>query len=84
MSNIALIVTEAILGILWLYCLYAVMNPKRVVEFTVERSLRTMKFYGFKASITPTKKTTAVLFKGHLLILLVLTIYLIIIPLVFR
>jgi hypothetical protein len=84
MSNIALVVTEAILGILWCYSLYAVLNTKKVVQFTVERSLRTMKFYGFKASIVPTKKTTEVLFKGHLLVLLFLTVYLIFIPLIFR
>jgi hypothetical protein len=84
MNNLTLLVTEALLAVAWAYCLYAVLNPKKVVKFTVERSLKSMKFYGFIASIKPTKRTQTILLKGHLFVLLLVTVYLVIIPLLFR
>jgi hypothetical protein len=84
MNNAAFLVSEILLAILWGYSLYAVMNPKKIVEFTLDRSKRSMKFYGFIATIKPTKKTTKILLKGHLIVLFLLTIYLIVVPLLFR
>jgi hypothetical protein len=68
----------AFLWLLWAYCIYAILNPKKTLEFTLDRTKRMMKFYGFKGAITATKRSQGVLFRGHLVVLVLLTIYLLV------
>lgn len=77
--SIYLLVPQLLLIILWIYCLYAVLNPKKVVAFTVDRYLRLMGFYCFKATIRPTKKSVNTIRNGHLAVLLIITIYILLI-----
>lgn len=77
--NIFQWVIEVFLGVLWLYSLYAALNPAATVEWTVDRYVRMMKFYGFKASIKPTKKSSAIIRNGHLMVLVLLTIYMVLV-----
>jgi hypothetical protein len=73
--NIFQWILEVFLAVLWLYSLYAVLNPAKTVKFTIDRNMKAMKFYGFKASIKPTKKSAGLIQKGHVLVLVLLTIY---------
>ena len=68
----------AFLWLLWAYCIYAILNPKRTVAFTVDRTKRMLKFYGFKGTVAATKKSEGILFRGHLVVLVLLTIYLLV------
>ncbi len=77
--SIYLLVPQALLVILWIYCLYAVLNPKKVVAFTVDRYLKSMGFYSFKASIKPTKKSVNRIRNGYLAVLIIITIYILLI-----
>lgn len=74
--QLSILAFEAFLGVLWIYCIYAVLDPERIVKFTLERSERTMKFYGFNATIKATKKSKDIIFKGHLVALVILSFYL--------
>ena len=73
--SIYLLVVQLFFAVLWLYSLYAVMNPKSVVEFTIDRYERALKFYGFKATIKPTRRSETVIQRGHMVVLAILTIY---------
>ena len=70
---------EIVLGIVWLYSLFAVMNPERTVKFTIDRNMRAMKFYRIKATMKPTKESAEVIRSGHILILILATIYMLIV-----
>ena len=73
--NIYQWIAEIFLGVLWIYCLYAALNPARTVQFTIDRNMKAMKFYKFKASMKPTKRSMAIIRNGHILVLVILTIY---------
>ncbi len=77
--SIYLLAVQLIFAILWMYCLYAVTNPKNVVDFTIDRYERAMKFYGFKASIKKTRKSEDIIKKGHMAVLVILTIYILLV-----
>jgi hypothetical protein len=77
--SIYLLVPQLLLVILWIYCLYAVLNPKKIVAFTVDRYLQSMGFYCFKASIKPTKKSVNRIRNGHLAVLILVTVYILLI-----
>jgi len=66
---------EALLGILWVYSLYAILNPAKTVKFTIDRNMKAMKFYKIKASMKPTKKSESIIRNGHILVLVLLTVY---------
>ena len=66
---------ELLLAACWGYSLYAALNPARTVKFTIERNMSAMKFYDFKASIKPSKRSAKIIQKGHILVLIMLTIY---------
>ena len=76
---ISLLAIDLIYFILLLFSLYAAARPEKIVEFTVDKSLRQMKFYAFEAAITPTKRSVSVIRNGHLLVALVLIVLLAII-----
>lgn len=73
--NIFQWIIEIGLAALWAYSLYASLNPEATVDWTIERYERMMKFYGFKATIKPTKRSAVIIRKGHLVVLTLLTIY---------
>jgi len=66
------------LGLLLVYCVYAIMNPKKVVKFTLERMMGTAEFYGCKMSVKATKKTADILKRGHMAVLFIIVLYLIV------
>ena len=73
--SIYLWIAEMILACVWGYSLYAILNPKRTVEFTIDRNMSAMKFYDFKAMIKPTKKSEKIIQKGHMVVLALVTLY---------
>jgi len=77
--NIYLWTAEILLGLIWIYSLYAISNPERTLKFTIERTIKTMKFYKIKATMKPTKRSAEILRNGHILVLLLATIYMIIV-----
>ncbi|MFH0886655.1 MAG: hypothetical protein V1843_00655 [bacterium] len=72
-----LLISELFLVLLWGWCLYAIINPKEVVAWTVERYENSMKFYGFQAKIKPTKRSARIIRTGHLLVLILLSVYIV-------
>jgi hypothetical protein len=71
------VVFMAFLLLLWGYCVYAITHPKDLVKFTLDRSKRMLKFYGFKGAISATNKSAEILVRGHIFVLVLLTIYII-------
>ncbi|MFC1560047.1 hypothetical protein ACFL4F_02955 [Candidatus Margulisiibacteriota bacterium] len=72
-------ILQAFLALLWVYCLYAVMNPKKVIAFTIERQEKALKFYGLEAEIRATEKTEGIIKKGHMIVLGILTVYMLLV-----
>ncbi|MFC1767967.1 hypothetical protein ACFLZ2_05460 [Candidatus Margulisiibacteriota bacterium] len=68
-------ILQAFLALLWVYSLYAVMNPKKVIVFTIERQEKALKFYGLEAEIRATEKTEGIIKRGHMIVLVILTVY---------
>jgi hypothetical protein len=66
---------EILLAVFWVYSLYAALNPEATVKFTIRRNMSAMKFYGFKASMKPSKRSENIIQKGHIIVLILLTIY---------
>lgn len=77
--SIYLWLAEAILGVLWLYCLYAIMYPKDTVGMTIDKFNRQLDFYALKAVIKPTKRSTSVIRWGHFMVMVIVTLYMILI-----
>ncbi len=74
-----LLAIDVIYFLLLIYSLYAAANPERTVKFTVDKSMRQMRFYAFEATITPTPRSYKIIRNGHLLAALALVILLAII-----
>lgn len=66
---ITLIVIELFLAFLCAVCVAAVINPDRVVEWTIDRYMRMLKIYGFDAKITATPRSKNIIRFGHLFLL---------------
>jgi len=73
--SIYLWLIEVLLAALWIYSLFAVIFPKEVVKFTIDKFNRQLKFYAFKADVRPTKRSASLIRWGHSVVLIVLTIY---------
>ena len=60
--------------LLFLFSVYAVLNPGRILNFTLKKTLSNMKFYAFDAKISPTPKSISIIRTGHLIIAIALAI----------
>ena len=72
-----LVIAELFLVLLWGWSLYAIINPKEVVAWTIDRYERNMKFYGFDAKIKASKRSARIIRTGHILVLVLLTVYIV-------
>ncbi len=78
MMHIYLLLLLAFLASLWIYCIYAIMNPDRTVEFALKRCEDTFKFYKFEGSVKKTVDSQKIIIAGHQIVLIILTIYILI------
>ena len=70
-------ILELFLFLLFLYSINAVLNPDKIVQWTIERYKKILKFYCFEYEIKSTPKSARVIQIGHLIVAIVLLIYMI-------
>ncbi len=61
------------------FCIYAVTHPDEIVQFTIGKYKRSMKFYGFEADIKTSEKSIKIIKVGHAIIAIIIVMYLIVI-----
>ena len=47
-------------GLLWLWCLFCVLRPQPVVDFTVKYFKWSIKLYGFEGDVKPTPRAVTI------------------------
>ncbi len=50
-------------------CVFAVVAPQRTVDWTLEKTKGTLRFYGFEGEIRSTARSKQIIRFGHLIVL---------------
>jgi len=72
---------ELFLLLLLIHCINAIFNPEKIVQWTIERYKRILKFYCFECEIKPTAKSVSIIRIGHLIVASILVVYMVLIVL---
>ena len=70
---------ELFLSLLLIHCVNAIINPAKIVQWTIERYRVMLKFYCFDCEIRPTAGSTRVIRVGHAIVAVCLIIYMVLI-----
>jgi len=75
--HIYLWILEAFLFLLLVHSLNAIINPEKIVQWTIERYQSAMKFYCFDCEIKPTAKSIKIIRVGHIIVAVLIVIYMV-------
>ncbi|MDD5593926.1 MAG: hypothetical protein PHG97_04235 [Candidatus Margulisbacteria bacterium] len=74
-------VLELFLLLLLIHSINAVINPEKIVQWTIERYRGILKFYCFECEIKPSARSVSVIRIGHLIVAILLVVYMVLIVL---
>lgn len=66
---------ELFLLLLFIHSVNAIINPDKIIQWTIDRYKSMLNLYGFECEIKPTAKSAKIIRYGHLVVAVVLLFY---------
>jgi len=70
-------VLELFFLLLFIHCINAIINPAKILNWTIDRYKQQLKFYCFECEIKASPKSITVIRYGHIIVAIMLIIYMV-------